>query len=378
MDEVSVLDRAIEERRGILKLRPTYVTRYYPHGNRLGQQNLAVSGRGRFVPERWIASTVDAVNPLPVANEGLSFLDLPEGDLTLKDALRLRGEYLLGETRNEAHGGDFLVLTKILDPGAPILFHLHASDEKVRAFPENFRGHRFGKDEAYYFLDAPKGPVPYTHFGLFDGATQEELVARIERFDGSILEMSPCYLQTVGEGFMTPAGIPHRPGTALTLEVQQPSDVYTRLEKGRDGQPMNVEERHPGFDTLEEALERVLDLDRARNPRLFDENRLVPRPDDGIERESAEQDWIFPPEATPKFSGKRLSVGRAAEGVEESCFALLVWRGVGKLNGLEIFGGDEFFVSHQVARASLVFENSGTEPLVVFKIFPPDPARWRP
>lgn len=372
------LDRAIEEGDGVLKLKPTYVTRYYPHGNRMGQDRLRDKGDLRNVPERWIASTVNAINPDPIPNEGLSFLDLPGDELTLKEALRLRGDALLGEERNRLHGNDFLVLTKILDPGAPIMFHLHASDEKVRSLPESFRGHRFGKDEAYFFLDAPKGPMPYNHFGLFDWVSLEEILRRIECMDGSTLETSPCYLQTVGEGFMTPGGIPHRPGTALTLEIQQPSDVYTRMEKRVEGRPMSAQQRHPGFDTMDDALVKLLDMDGARDPELFEKNRLVPRPDDSRPRGGSEQSWIVPPEATPKFSAKRLRVSDRAEIWETSCHALLVWKGRGELNGRAVQGGDEFFVSHEKGGKRVPIANQGPEPMQIFKIFPPDVQRWVP
>jgi hypothetical protein len=151
------LDRALDAGQGILRLRPTYVRRFYMDGGRLGlgdAPGATYQAEAKlWVPERWIASTVTAANPHPIPGEGLSFLDLTGADLSLRDALTLRGERLLGPRLLAAHGAEFRVLTKILDPYEPIVFHFHARDEDVRRHPEFFPGHRFGKDEAYYFLE---------------------------------------------------------------------------------------------------------------------------------------------------------------------------------------------------------------------------------
>ncbi|MCS7172644.1 MAG: hypothetical protein N0A24_04430 [Armatimonadetes bacterium] len=225
--------------RGILPFRPTYVRRFYPDGGRLGP--LARSGgtshpRQRlWKPERWIASCVPATNPSPVPNEGISFLAF-RVPLSWPQALRLRGERILGPRHFAAYGPDFPVLTKLLDPGEPIVFHFHVRDEDVWQDPARF-GYRFGKDEAYYFLDAPKGPIPYTHVGLYPGVTLRALRQAIQQGRERALELSPVVHQRVGEGLFVPAGVPHRPGTALTLEIQQPSDVYTLLEPTAGGTP---------------------------------------------------------------------------------------------------------------------------------------------
>jgi len=93
-DLVAVIDQAIEQNQGILKLRPNYVCRYYRSGGRLplGEQATLAEGRrqSRWVPERWLASTVAALNPDPIPGEGLSVLNIPERDITLKQALSVR------------------------------------------------------------------------------------------------------------------------------------------------------------------------------------------------------------------------------------------------------------------------------------------------
>ncbi len=367
--------RLVERTNGLLKLRPTYVRRFYKDGGRLG-----ISKRPGdtfdpktklFVPERWIASCVEAHNPHPVKGEGLSEVWAPPSSerIFLRDLLRQFGPLLLGEERYKAHNGEFRVLVKILDPAEPIVFHFHACDEDVWAHPEFFAGHRFGKDEAYFFLDAPKGACPYTHLGLLPGVDEKELLAAIAKGRDRLLELSPYYLQRSGEGYFTPAGVPHRPGTALCLEIQQPSDVYTLLETETDGRKMNPQQIHPGFPDLETAL-RFLDFATAQDPDLLERCRLTPQPIVETQQKGGWEEWIFPPSLTPKFSGKRLIVTGVFESVERDPYALLIWRGRGKLNGKPIKAGDEFFVGYIAATQPHFFENVGGEPLEAFKLFP--------
>src|SRR2546428_2533184 len=154
----------------------------------------------------------------------------------------MRGRDILGPRAFAAYGPDFPILIKILDPAQTIGFHFHARDEDVWAHPARFGGQRFGKDEAYYFLDAPKGPIPYTHVGLFPGTTLRVLAEAIAAGGGRVLELSPVIHQRIGEGFFVPAGIPHRPGAALTPEVQGPSDLDTMLGSASGGRTIEAPE----------------------------------------------------------------------------------------------------------------------------------------
>lgn len=364
----SQLDNLIEQRGSLLRLQPTYVRRFYPDGARLGLSKVpggTLNTKTKlYTPERWIASTVEAANPHPLKGEGLSIihgLDLP-----LRDALKSHGDLLLGPQRNRAHDGEFRALTKILDPWETIVFHFHAKDEHLRKFPANFVGHRFGKDEAYYFLEAPKGTSPYTHIGLRPGVTRKELVAAVERGRDYALELSPQYLQTFGEGAFTPSGVPHRPGSCLCLEIQQPSDVYTLLETHSGGRRMSPAQMHPGFASLDEAF-KLIDLKLSQQDDIVERYRLIPqltRKDRG-----GDEHWIFPPSVSRKFSGKRMRVTKTFESTETDCHALVVWRGAGTLDGAKVNAGDEFFVGHVATNKPLRITSTGSEPLELFKIF---------
>src|SRR2546423_11155509 len=211
----------LDQHHGILKLRPAYVRRLYPDLDRLGQRKLKRSAR-HFFPERGIGASIEAVNSPPLPAGGLSMLgDVRDADVPLRDAIKAAPQEMLGEVLLATHGPELRVLVKVLDPGEAIYFHFHATDEQVARLRKQFRGHRFGKDEAYYFLDnAPKGPMPYTHVGLHSGVTRRELLEAVRKGPDHALELSPSIYQEYESGFFLPAAVPHRPGTALPLEIQ--------------------------------------------------------------------------------------------------------------------------------------------------------------
>jgi mannose-6-phosphate isomerase class I len=293
---------------------------------------------------------------------GMSMLAGATRPVSLRDAIRAAPETMLGAELAAAHGAEFRVLVKILDPGEPIVFHLHATDAQVQGMPQHFRGHRFGKDEAYYFLDCdPKGPVPYTHAGLHEGVTRRDLSDALRRGPRHALELSPSFHQECGYGFFVPAGVPHRPGTALTLEVQQPSDVYTLLS------PMSARQMHPGFKSIDEAFE-LIDIEQSHRVGKLTDNRLTP----ATERAGAEGEvaTIFPEEVCRKFAGRRVRVSGSMTYAEPTPFVLLVWRGRGTLNGRRAARGDEFFVAFDAARQGVEVVNAGDEVLEIFTFFP--------
>jgi len=324
-------------------------------------------------PERWIGSTVTAMNPHPIPDEGISRIDAPGEAIDLPLALQVRGPDILGARGFAAYGPDFPVLIKILDPAQTIGFHFHARDKDVWRDPQRFRGQRWGKDEAYYFLDAPTGLIPYTHVGLLPGTTRRALAEAIAAGGGRVLELSPVIHQRIGEGFFVPAGVPHRPGTALTLEIQQPSDVYTMLERESGGRDLAPTEMHPGFASIKEALAFV-DVAAACDPALLRRCRLRPEPVRGQRSRGGREEWIFPPRLQ-KFSGKRLVVQTRFESVEDGPYVALVWRGRGRLNGMRIHAGSEFLVTARVATRPHLYEADGGL-LELFMFFPPDPAHF--
>ncbi len=354
----------IEKQNGVLRLRPTFVHRFYPDLNRLGQNALKKNAR-EFIPERWIGSSVEAINPQPIPSGGLSMLT---DDLSLRDAIKAAPDRMMSDELLKTHGAEFRCLVKILDPGEPIVFHVHATDAQVKKYPKNFRGHRFGKDEAYYFLEVPKGPMPYTHAGLYEGVTRRELADAVRKGPQYALELSPSFYQNYEEGFFVPAGLPHRPSTALTLEIQQPSDVYTLLETHAGGKPMPPQQMHPGFKSLDEAFD-LIEMKLAVEVGKLRQNRLIPSPVGGAMR-GGETAWIFRPTVCKKFGGKRIRVTDAMKVKENSPFVLWFWQGSGTMNGRKVRRGDEFFVTAGAARDGVELKNDGDVLLEAFSFFP--------
>ncbi|MBI3912332.1 MAG: hypothetical protein HY320_15545 [Armatimonadetes bacterium] len=360
----------------ILRLRPTYVRRFYVDGGRLGlgekPGDTYQPQSGLWVSERWIASTVAAANPHPIEGEGLSYL--ADEQTTLREAIERAPERLLGPDIVAAHGAEWRVLVKVLDPWEPIVFHWHARDQDVQTYPKFFPGHRFGKDEAYYFLERPKATVPYTHAGIWPGVTREELIKAVRKGRDYALELSPAFYQRYEEGFFLPAGVPHRPGSALTLEVQQPSDVYTLLEREAGGKPLSPQQMHPGFPDLDSAF-ALIDMETAQQPDFLECYRLVPRRiEETSERGYGEECWIFPPEMTRKFSGKRVRVTSAIEVREPRPHAVFVWEGEGTFADVPVRAGDELFVGYEAATRPHRIRNTGNGRLELFKFFPQQPA----
>jgi len=128
---------------------------------------------------------------------------------------------------------------------------------------------------------------------------------------------------------------------------------------------------HLGFGSLNEAL-RFVDLKASQNADVLRQYRLVPQ----LIREThqprhGEESWIFPPQISSKFSGKRLRVTGTFEVKEKLPHALLVWSGRGELNGRRIKAGDEFLVGFNALEFPYRLKRLGTDVLEAFTLFPP-------
>ncbi|RYI98962.1 MAG: hypothetical protein EON52_26990 [Actinomycetales bacterium] len=196
-----------------------------------------------------------------------------------------------------------------------------------------------------------------------------------------ILRHARAELQLPGEGFHVPSGVLHAPGTALTLELQEDSDVlamFQALNAGRiiskdllfkDVRPQDraeYGERFPlGF------------VDWAVNgdPWFYENRHLSPRPVAGA-RGDGEETWVF--YNTTKYAGKRLVVppGGTHTLREPGVYSVFAWSGAGRYAGLDVRGGepgrDELVVTHDAATREHEVVNTGSEDLVVFLFFGPD------
>ncbi len=368
----------LEEKEGVLRLVPTFVPRDSYRGlHRLGVKKDYVGKRG-WICERWIASCVETSksnNPYRPDDEGISFVSLRREDLSIsfKDALTLEPEKMLGKSYSEKHDS-FGVLTKILDIGQPIPWHIHPREEDAKGI-----WNMNPKEEAYYFLESDNlGPLPYSHLGVHPYVESKDLLQILKRWDDDkVLDLSPAYRLNIREGFHLFAGIPHAPGTALTLELQEESDISNLLQAVVEGKVQNRERMLKGLEDEENVI-KLIDWGRSKDPEFYLKYHTTPEATPESKDENYQEYWVFNPNRTRKFSGKEIRVpkGETYKSVERGAYAILAWKGRGEINGVDIAGGDqnldELFIGYETATILHTMINTGEEELVFYKIFGPD------
>ena len=369
----------------MLRLKPTWVARdFLPPGRRLGlpEDGYEVGARGAIC-ERWLGSTTRADNRVGPADEGLSYLDTDDGrTLSLREAVSAAPDLIMGEDYAAQHPAGLGRLAKIFDYAARLPFHIHPP----RSFA-NLVG-ASAKDEAYHFLpgvDLGQHPETFlgVHASIAEGARSDALLPYLIDWDSDlILATSTAYLQVPGEGFMVPSGLLHAPGTALTLELQEDSDVlamFQALNAGRiiskdllfkDVRPADRAEHGERFPL------GFVDWSANGDPYLYANRHLAPQALSKPHDTWGSEDLIF--YRSDKFSGKRLVVrpGQTHHHREAGVYSLLVWSGTGQWAGHRVVGGDpgrdELLVSHQTALSPARVTNDGCEELVVYLFFGPD------
>lgn len=378
MKKEEVLNEELKATNGILRLAPTFVPRTDTTAlGRLGVKEFYISPERGYVSERWIASSVEAINPVKVQDEGLSFISFTSRslNLSLREALQILPGRLLGDKYAEEHENNFGVLTKVLDSGTPIPWHIHANQEDAMKY-----WNMNGKEEAYYFLDSKiMGPLPYSHLAVHPDVTENELLPILKRWnDDKVLDLSPAYRLNIGEGFHIFPGVPHAPGTALTLEIQEESDVYNTLQAINYGMKIPKEELLFNLPD-EEAVVKLIDWGKARDPLFYRKYKMHPtKIVNSNSEDNGVANWVFNPNRTRKFCGKKVSVhpGKTFEGIEKGACAILVWKGEGKIEEVKVQGGnsnmDELFLSDELATQPHKIVNTGKEEMVLYKIFGPE------
>lgn len=394
--KIELLNRALEQGQGILRLAPTWVPRsFLTTGGRLklDPRDLYALGADRGgICERWLASTTNADNgPGTPPDEGSSYIVTEEGTeikkILFKEAVELVGDRLLGEEVMSQYGG-WMVLCKFFDFKEPIFHHLHQSDEDAAKVG------RLGKPEAYYFplqLNVNQGSFPYTFFGLEPGTTREDVIRCLERWnqgDNGILYHSRAYKLKPGTGWDVPAGILHAPGTLVTYEPQRASDVFAVFQSMVEGRPVSwdlavkdvPQEHRQDLDYILDMLDWEANLDAE-----FAKNHYVePRPVGPIEemqKMGYVENWVA--YCSPYFSAKELTVfpGKTVTIKDSAAYGLVVVQGQGKVGNMEVesptlirfreLTNDELFVTKEAAGKVKITNLSTSENLVILKHFGP-------
>jgi hypothetical protein len=341
-----------------------------------------VVGERGWICERWLGSTTRADHRIGPDDEGLSYLAIDGGHrITLRDAVQHIPGMLMGKEYAATHRG-LERLAKIFDVDSRVPFHLHPRQEHASLVGRN------QKDEAYWYPpNVDMGPHPESFFGLHtstgDPGNHERLLPYLIEWDSDrILEQSKAFFPVAEGGFHIPSGVLHAPGTALTFELQEDSDVllmFQALNVGKivsrdlmfkDVRPEDREQYGERF------LLETVDWDANCDPWFYENRHLGPRLIETSRQPGGEEHWIY--YNTLKFSGKKLTVapGQAYSSVDRGVYNLLVWRGRGTVAGLPVDSRDpaldELLVSHDRAVRPIEVVNEGDEEMVIVKFFGPD------
>jgi mannose-6-phosphate isomerase class I len=379
-----VLEDALALQDGILRLEPAWVARdFVPPGRRLGLPDDSYDmGERGYICERWLASTTRADNLVGPADEGLSYIALDGSTrLSLREAVASDPAGVMGADYAATHAG-LGRLAKVFDYSARLPLHLHLRQEHAALVG------RKSKDEAYYFPEGvDMGPHPETFLGVHPWISEtgqhEVLLPYLRAWDSDeILKHTRGYQQVAGEGFHVPSGVLHAPGTAVTIELQEDSDVLAMLQALNAGRIISKELLWK--DVRQQDKERygerfileLIDWKQNGDPYFYENHHLSPRLVEASQQAAGEEYWIF--YNTSKFSGKKLIVraGQTYLSRERGVHSIFVLEGAGSYGGLDIRAGvpglDELLITHSRAIRDLPVQNTGDRDLVVVKFFGPD------
>ncbi len=373
---------------GKLSMRPCWVSRdFMPPGKRLGlSEEEYDAGESGAICERWLVSETKVDNRVKIENEGLSFLDIDGHSIRLIDALDVCGEEILGSEYSKNHNSLGRLL-KIYDFKTRIFYHMHQRPEHAKKVGMN------SKEESYHFLDVNLGSHPETYFGVHpyivdQGLQYDIFLPYLKDWKGdSILKHSRAYANVPGEGFHLPPGLLHAPGTALTLELQESSDVMAVMQAELEGldigkdllaHHVSADERKKDGDEM--SVLKQVDWKANADPWFYENHRLKPTLIEETALDGACEEWVW--YNTTKFNGTRITIapGKTFQSKAAGVHGFFLWRGKGLVDGYEMEGQkvslssarDELLVTHNKAIEGISIENTGNEDMVIFKFFGPD------
>jgi len=379
-----MVSNLLEDGNGILRIKPSLVARSgFKSGKNLGlKENEYDKGKRGEITERWICSTTKADNIIGPEDEGLSCIHSDSGlSITLKEAIDYAKELIIGRDYSLKHA-NLGMLVKILDYSDRITYHYHQMEKDASLVGKN------SKEEAYYFPeDAFLGKHPETFFGVHPYIAEKDnhgiiLQHLIDWNSDLILKHSRAYIQARDDGFHLPAGIPHAPGSALTIEIQECSDIYGNLQALYMGKVMPKETlfcniRKEDREILgEKAIINQIDWVKSGDPFFYENRHTPPILIEESKQVEGEEYWIF--YNTKKFSGKKLVIHPNSSYIskDKGVYSILVWKGKGKFDSLAIearnFNYDELLVSYDKAIKPIKIENSSNSDLQIFKFYGPD------
>jgi len=384
MDKKGFLNSYIDHNNGILRLKPAWVARdFLPPGRRLGlDEKMYELGDRGGICERWLASTTVADNKIKVEGEGLSYLAATDDfSISLKDAIDLLPGRIMGESYAKKHKG-LGRLAKIFDYKYRLPYHIHQMKQHAALVGQN------PKEEAYYFPEGvDMGEEAESYLGVHPYIAQEKkydiLLPYLEEWNSDgILQHSRAYKLMPDDGFHIPSGTLHAPGSALTIELQEDSDVFAMLQ-AKVGDRIIPKEllfkdvrREDKEKYGEKIILEMIDWETSGDPYFYENRHTPPLLKTDFDGEGANEYWIY--YNTHLFSGTKLIVdpGKTIIVKDKGVYNFLVWKGSGTIAGSDFsandFDRDEAVVCHDAAVSGITVSNTGNVPFVIFKFFGPD------
>lgn len=386
----ALVEEEFSKNGGVFQLKPCWVTRdFLPSGRRLGLKPAEyVAGKRGEICERWLVSETQTDNTIFTKHEGQSFLKLHNTDenVLMIDALDILGEKAFGKDYFKDHK-TLNRLLKIYDFKNRLFYHIHQMQKDASLLGKK------SKEEAYYYLDTDVGAHPETFFGVVpsiveDHKQEEVFVPYLKKWEGDdILKYSFAYKNIPGEGFHLPSGILHAPGTALTLELQESSDVMAVFQANIEGIPQSkrlltkdiAPEKIKEYGPERASLQQV-DWNACCDPYFYENHHLYPIPVKEQTPAGVKDEWVW--YNSTKFSGMRMTIEPGKEYTYKALglHGLFIWRGKGFVDEFPVEGqkvsltdsNDEFLIGYDRAQKGVNIKNTGKENLIAFKFFGPD------
>ena len=399
MNVKALASAALSAHKGVLRLSPTWVPRsFLQPGRRLKlhpDDYYALGTHRGGIDERWFASTTEAANDNRAADEGLSYVVAGKEKFLLRDAVAELGAEMVGSYIWKKYK-KWPVYSKFFDNMGPIPHHMHQNAKQAKLVGQE------GKPESYYFppqLNNVGNNFPYTFMGLEPGTKKEDVIRCLDNWnkgDNGILDLSKAYRLKVGTGWLIPPCVLHAPGSLLTYEPQWGSDVFGMYQSMVEGRAVPralltkdfPKEKHDNNKYMVEAL----DWERNVDPDFKDNNYLEPIICSGSAKEGFFDRWIVYGriDKEQNFTAKELTINPGVKVTiqDGGAYGWITVQGEGRVNGMKLqtpamirFGQmteDEVFVTAPAAAEGVVFENTGTEPLVGLRYFGPEAQKNAP
>ncbi|MEH7224067.1 class I mannose-6-phosphate isomerase [Bacillus sp. JJ1566] len=356
-----------------IKLSSTRAWRTYIGGKILEELLREGNPTDSHFPEEWIMSVVSARNKgrEHITDEGLSKVDIPDVDLTLKSLIENDPEGFLGAAHVEEFGAKTGVLVKIIDSAERLTVQVHPDRIKAR---ELFNS-AYGKTEAWHILGGREidGEPPYVYLGFKPGVTKEKWkkLFEVQDIQGMLDCMHKFYVES-GDTFLIEAGTPHAIGAGcLLVEIQEPTDFTIRIEKTTpQGFVLDDFMCHQGIG-FEKMFECFTYENYTREETLIKWKIAPTQLKDTIGNKESE---LIGYGNIPYFKMNLLEVNNEIEVEGNGVFyGLLVISGNGSIvSGVDkqsLAQGNQFFIPAKVP--SVKVQNTSEEPLKIIRLFGP-------